>query len=233
MKKVILLAFIGISAIDTFSQIDKGKVIISIQGNYVKSSTSTGGITNQNVTSGKYVSLGASFGSFISERFKIAFGLDYNWDKELRLSSLFIRPSAAEEQMEIKSSALLPNINFGYYYPVINKLYVSANLKFSYGKIKVDYNSMYMVSQSNPSPVLSDPTSDPTNYFAVSTQTSKYDFFNTGINPELVWFISEKIGLSLGLGGIEYSITDWKNDNSTWSVNFNPTYWELGVKVKL
>jgi hypothetical protein len=35
------------------------------------------------------------------------------------------------------------------------------------------------------------------------------------------------------MGGIEYSVVDWKNDNSRWVVNLNPMRWRLGLNFKL
>jgi hypothetical protein len=54
-----------------------------------------------------------------------------------------------------------------------------------------------------------------------------------GIYPALTYFISERFSLNLGLGGIAYSMINWKKDNSSWAINFNPNVWEFGVKVKI
>ena len=65
-----------------------------------------------------------------------------------------------------------------------------------------------------------------------SNDDSNPDLFSVEILPELTYFISSKIGLFLGLGGIGYSIVDWESDKSGWLVNFNPTYWEFGLQTE-
>ena len=76
-------------------------------------------------------------------------------------------------------------------------------------------------------------TNNSNDYSRGSGGTSESDYFGTEVCPELTYFVSTKFGFCLGLGGIKYSMTDWKTGNSNWTVNFNPNYWKLGIKIKI
>jgi len=218
---------IAFSTLDLFSQIEKGKIIISFDGNYNKTINSNGVNADHNTINGKYLSVGTSIGFFLSNRFIIGIGLDYDWNKEYRFyeMTLFYKYYQSEN-MNITSKVFLPNIYFGYYYQIINKLYFNSNLKFSFSKIKTETNSIYAGF---------DISSDlGHNYVRIPpTQNSETDFFSININPEMTYFLSNKFSVYIGLGGIEYSISDWKNDNSSWTINFNPIYWSFGIKMKI
>lgn len=217
-----LIVFIVLSTMDLFGQISKGNFIISFDGNYMKTNTESGVMTNRLNSSGQYLSIGSSLGYFFSNRFIIGIALDYNWRKEKRFSKLLINNLMQQEGMYIKSKVILPNIYLGLYFPITNKLYFNTNLKFSYGIINADYKTIYWA--------VSDST---LTYIRGYSDESKSDFFSAQICPELTYFITPKFGLCLGLGGIGYSLIDWKKENSFWIVNFNPSYWEFGFKVKI
>lgn len=234
MKKNVLIVLIILSTQDLFSQIDKGKIIISVDGNYMKSTTENGVTTSQNLVQGKYLSVGASVGYFITDRFIAGLGLDYNWNKEDRTTELMINRFLLIEEMHIKSKALLPNIYLGYYYQIINKLYINTNLKFSYGKAKSEYNTLFANFADYPSDTMRVPDDwYSSRYIIGKDKSSGVDFFSAKILPELTYFISQKFSLCLGLGGVEYSMIDWKTDNSYWIVNFNPAYWKFGIKIRI
>jgi hypothetical protein len=234
MKKIVLIVFIAFSTLNLFSQIEKEGVIVSVDGNYMKTTTEDGATSNQNVSQTKNLNIGTSVGYFITDKFIAGVGLDYYWNKESISTEMMINRFLQKEIMNSKSKAFLPNIYLGYYYPIINKLYFTINVKFSYGKIKSDYNtliagSVYYATDSVIE--IHDPYSSP--YLKEYEGNSEFDFFSAKLFPELTYFISANFGLCLGLGGIEYSMTDWKTDNSNWGVNFNPVYWKLGIKIKI
>ena len=234
MKKLLLVTATIFSTLNLFSQTDKGRIIISIDGNYIKSTTENGVTKNQNVVQGKYLDVGASFGYFITNRFIAGFGLDYNWEKEDRTNNMMINRYYQAEIMDIKSNVFLPNIYLGYYYPIINKLYVNTNLKFSYGKIKSEYNTFWEGSVYYPSNTLIELTDDYSSSYVMSQEgDSKVDFFSINILPELTYFISSRFSFYLGLGGVSYSLLDWDTDNSNWVITFNPNNWKFGIKIRI
>lgn len=234
MKKNLLTVLIVFSSLDLFSQIDKGNILISIDGNYVKMNIENGVTTNQNSTQGQYLSFGSAIGYFITNRFIAGVGLDYNWDKEIRYNSLYIYNKYAQaEEMTIKSKVFLPNLYLGYYFQIINKLYFNTNLKFSYGKVKSETSTIIEMSSNSGTAQLIDSMGNLGSYLMSKNSNYQNDYFTAKISPELTYFVSTKLSLNLGLGGIECSVVDWKNDNSNWTINFNPNYWKFGIKIKI
>lgn len=231
MKKLLLLTVTILSTLHLFSQTEKGEIIISLDGNYRQSTTENGVTHNQNMTEGKYLDIGTSIGYFINSRLIAGIGLDYNWDKEVRENSLMINSYYQTEVTNVKSNVFLPNMYLGYYYPITTNLYINANLKFSYGKIKSEYDTFLAGSAYNPSNTSIELTDD----YSASGQegTSKVDFFSVDIIPELTYFFSSIFSIYVGLGGVSYSLLEWDTDNSSWIVNFNPSYWKTGIKIRI
>jgi len=231
MKTNLLILFIAFSSFNSFAQFSKNDIIIQINGNYMKTKTEYGVTTNQSNTNGQYLNAGISAGSFMTNRFFIGIGVDYSQSKETRYNMLNFNDFIQAEEMNTKTYAFFPSVFLGYYYPLFDKLYFITNLKFSFGKIKSDYTSTYAGAKSpsySDSLMITEP-----GYMRESKNESESDYFSTQLCPELSYFISTNFGLSLGLGGIEYSMIDWKTENSNWAVNFNPVYWKLGVKFKI
>lgn len=234
VKKLLLITVTIFSTLNLFSQTDKGQIILSIDGNYKKSTTENGVTKNQNVTQGKYLDAGASIGYFITNRFIVGFGLDYNWEKEDRANNLMINKYYQTERTSIKSNVFLPNVFVGYYYPITNRLYVNANLKFRCGKVKSEYDTFWAGNVYYPSNTVIELTDDYSSSYAMNqVGNSKLDFFSADIFPELTYFISTRFSFSLGLGGVSYSLLDWETDNSNWMIDFNPSCWKFGVKIRI
>lgn len=229
MKKAVLLVLLSISSLNLFSQLNKGETVASINGNYLKTNIENGVTSNQNASQIKNLNLGASVGYFVADRIELGVGIDYYWEKESRTNRLIIGDLYQAEVMDLKSNGFLPHIYLGYYYPIVNRLYLSGKLKFGYGKIKSKSNTL-IASRSN---YPSESSYSPTPYTIGSEETYETDLFNAEIIPELTWFISPKVGLSLGLGGVKHTLLDWESDNSSWSVNFDPAYWNFGFKIRL
>lgn len=232
MKKNLLLSLMVFAALNLFSQIEKGNISIGINGNYTKVNTQNGVTTNLNYTKGQYLNAGFDIGYFITDRLIAGAGFDYIGDKETRYNSLYFNNFVQMEEMDLKSKAFLPNVYLGYYYKVVSKLYFSTSLKLSYGKIKTEYSTTYAgggpfidangTIQSNNDP-----------YVKGSNGDSETDYFSAQIYPEVMYFITGKLGVCLNLGGIAYSINDWETNNSGFALNFKPDYWRFGIKVRL
>ncbi|WP_010665329.1 hypothetical protein [Marinilabilia salmonicolor] len=229
MKKTVLIILLSISSLNLFSQLKKGETVVSLDGNYLKNNTENGVTSNHNASQIKNLNLGASVGYFIADRVELGVGLDYYWEKESRTNKLMIGDFYQAEVMDLKSNAYLPNIYIGYYHSIIDKLYLSGKVKFGYGKIKSECSTLIAGRSNYPS----ESSYSPPPYTTVSQDAYEADLFNVEIIPELTWFISPKVGLSLGLGGVKHTMIDWESENSGWSVNFDPAYWNFGFKIRL
>lgn len=235
MKKYFILLFLFLTALNSYSQLDKGSIIIALEGNYSNTSNKNGVTTNTTETDGKYLEVGTSIGLFLTDRIVAGFGFEYKWAKESRFNELYFNNFFQAEYMNLTSKFPSPNLFIGYYYPIINKLYFNTNLKISYGKISTDYSTIYSgvennSNSNNPDFELGDNSN---NYIQSSENKYEYDYFSSKIQPALTYFISNRLGLTISLGGIEYSMLDWKNNTSDWIVNFDPAYWSFGVEFKI
>jgi hypothetical protein len=227
----LLFLLIVFSTNDLIGQISTGNVVIKLDGNYIKSEDENGVITNYTNTKGQFLNAGTSIGYFFTDKFLLGAGLDFVWDKETRQNLLFINNFHQEEEMKMTSKAFLPNIYLEFYYPIINKLYFNTNLKIRFGKINSDYETN-IFGIDVPSEIYSLTDTIPSYHFSTSNKVES-DYFSSQISPELTYFVSSRFSVCLGLGGVEYSMIDGKSENSGWAVNFNPTYWSLGIKIKI
>jgi len=232
MKKTVLLIVLVFATLYSFSQYKKGASFLSINGMYSKNSSETGVNFNSVFIQGKYINAGISLTNIISNNFLIGAGLDYNNQNETRQSKLIILDRYIQvEDMYLKSNILVPNIFVGYYYKIAKSFYFNTNLKFRLGEnySKTEYLQALATPVTNTS-YLSDTSPSSAHNGAYETKT---DYFSTSLLPELTYFISDKTGFTLGLGGIEYALNDWKSENSSFTINFNPNNWLVGVKIQL
>lgn len=236
MKKGLLIILLSLSTFNLFSQLQKEAFTVSLLGNYTKTTSASGGASNNTSINEQNLNVGTSIGYNISNKFTLGVGLDYYWEKETRYSELYLQEQdyVQCDKIDLKSKALLPNIFVGYYYQVVNKLYLQANLKLSYGSLnsKSDY---FIASAGSYSLGGFETGFDYDNISPNSggSNEDKYDVFSAEINPELIYFLSKNIGAFVDFGGIEYSIIDWKKDNSNWVASVKPVYWQVGVKINI
>ncbi len=234
--KTILILFISITLTSNiFSQIEKGIILFSVFGNYNKSNSEEGTTRNYYYAEGNYLNVGVSLGYFASDHIIIGAGLGYQLQNEDRFSKTIINDYYTLEEMEIKANALLPNIYIGYYFKIINNLYFSTNLKFSYGKIKSSYNTLaYDLEISTITD--EDQTWDYSRSYPVastSQNNSTADYCSIQVLPEISYFFTPRLSAYMGLGGIEFSCLDWVFEETECLINFNPVYWNLGMKFRL
>lgn len=232
MKRKIMIVLVVFSTIGLYAQFEKGSIFISLDGNYIKSGTESGVTTNLNQTNGEYLNVGTSIGKFISPNIMIELGLDYQKGNETRLNKLDFNEFVQQEVMTTKSKIILPNLYVGYYKQLVNRLYFNTTLKISVGTIESDYSTNYAGL-----PYLKVPTSTSTStsgsYARYSSKSEEADYLGVEISPGLTYFVSKRVGFTLNLGGIGYSMMDGKTESASWIVNFNPNYWKFGVKVKI
>ncbi|MCW0481678.1 hypothetical protein [Gaoshiqia sediminis] len=214
-----------------YAQVQKGDLITSVEGNYRKDNRESGVYTNSTSIQRNLLDVGGMVGFAFSDRIVAGFGLDYVNNKETRTNRLFLADQLQMEEMQLKSKGFAPNLFLGYYFPVVDRLYLSSTLKVSYGKIKSDFGSIYVGREMLNSEGLTSLDPDK-NYARGYSGSSDADLFGLSLNPELTWFAIEKFGIYLGLGGIEYALSDWDTDNSNWLISFSPAYWTFGIKIR-
>jgi hypothetical protein len=235
MYKKILFFGLLLMAMKTYGQVTKGDLVISFTGNYSQNFSESGVTSDFYTTRGKYLETGMNGGKFISNHIIFGIGLDYLWGKELRTHETEFYQTGKQvltkEYLDVTSNLWMPSAFIGYYYPILNRFYFNMNVKFAYGTIKSDYESIYakMTNYTSDS-VMVLPNDD----FSLSTsvKNASSDYFTVRVSPELTYFLASKFGISLGLGGIEYALTDWDTETSSFSFNFNPGHWKFGIRFR-
>lgn len=232
MNKIIV-TLLCVFSLNAYSQIEEGKVLISFDGNFNKSGTESGVRTNSQVSQGKYLDLGTTVGYFVTKNFIIGAGFNYGWSDEDRISMFSnISTYAQQEAMNIKSRTYLVNAYGGYYYQICDKFYFNTNLKFGFGKAKAENKNTFVSAVHYADNVIVDGSELGSQNISWDGD-SDTDCFSVEVLPELSYFVTPKFGLNLGLGGVGFAMADWDKDNTSWLVNFNPTYWRLGFKFCL
>lgn len=233
MRKLLLLVLSFYLTENLSAQMDKGNLIFSVDGNYTKTSSETGVISNLHVSDGKFLDLGFSIGYKVSNSFVVGIGIDYGWSKEERTNQFSINRFYQMEQLNTKTNVFMPNVYFEYQYPLINKLFLSTNLKVGYGKITTDIHRYLLGAAAFLSDNDIQYINKYDNYAYEFKEKADVNAFNARLCPELTYCILPKLAFSLGLGGIEYAIVDWEKDHTSWEVNFHPNNWRFGMKVIL
>jgi hypothetical protein len=224
MKKLLIGILVAISIFKLNAQIDRGNVILSVDGMY-NILNSGSGVYNNSFSEKKYsLVLGASVTFMLDKGFLLGIGLDFFNENDYYVSNLNIVNNIDQlEHNIIYSSVLLPNIYAGYAVKIMDKLYFNTNLKVSQG---VSLSNIYGgVAQ--------------TNYITMENSVNStyiHDFSaytSAALQPEFTYFLTRKIGLSLNTGGINYSFIGWNMANSNLEINFNPSNWLFGLKILL
>jgi len=231
MRKIIAVFIILATSMSVYSQICKGDYSISVSGNYNKGSNSSGVLTNSFNTKGENINASISIEHYKRSNFYIGIGFDFHLGNDDISNSLFSKKFTQFENMNVKSILLFPHLNYGYYLQIANDLFLNINARVGYGVLAYDYNSDYMNFQ-HPNGGTLDKITTPAENLKWDN-SDYYRDFGSSLSPELNYFFSEKFGLCLRLGGIEYSILDGDKDNSSLNVNFNPNNWRLGIRYIL
>ncbi len=233
MKKSFLLVLSFNLMLNLSAQMRKGNFIFSIDGNYIKTSSETGVISNLHVSEGKFLDLGFSIGYKVSNSFVAGIGIDYDWSKEKRKNQFSINRFHQMEQLNTKTNTFLPHAYLEYQYKIINKLFLCTKLRIGYGKINTDIHRYLVGFAAFQSDTQIQDVNDYDTYSGEFIEENDVNAFNVCLCPKFTYCIFPKLGFSLGLGGIEYVKINWEKDYSSWVVNFHPNNWRFGVEVIL
>lgn len=235
MKKCLISLIFIVIGIKMSAQVEKGDIIIRIDGDYTKAPSSQGVTSNLFINNSKTLNIGPSIGLAISDNFEAGVGLSYYWNKETTTNIISSIGSIKVEEMNITSKSLMPNIYLGYYYNLSNKFSINTNLVMAYGSIKNDLTTLINNQQNLESGDLTVTNGSVANAESAIyiESTNKANIFQAHLNPELSYYITPKFGLSVIMGGIQYSHNDTESAQSNFAINFHPNNWRFGLKFKL
>lgn len=239
MKRFFLFFILGILVSNLFAQQKKGDNYIGINGMYNTTINQDGVEGNSVAVKSHLLNIGVTFSGSMNNHFLIGIGVDYVSQNDDRNSKFTFYNQNDDyikyETMKLKSHVFLPNLFVGYYSHIVDKLYFNSNMKLSYGQLKTNTESQQVsfkyTQPTTTNGISSGSTDVPILYTNKADDTT--DFAGAAIIPELNYYFSNVFGLSLGLGGIQYSLTKWKTENSSFSVNFNPSNWQIGAKIRI
>lgn len=234
MKKIILLLLLVSFNYNLFSQITKGKIILSINGNTFKETIEKNASNELKYnTDGKYTDFEIKAEKLITNNLSLGFGLSYisgdekfsewHWISD-RLSPQYIKEYFIRKQ--INTTNIVPNVNLRHNIPFLESVSLFTTFSFRYNIFKTDYSSVYDYNESN--------TSGYT-YYQISSTDDDFNkgFISAELYPELVYYVIENLGLSLTLGGIEFTTIERENYDSGINIRFEPKYWKFGIQYIL
>lgn len=235
MKKVILFLVFVICSPHGFSQLEKGKTIINLNGMYSKTYNEYGIYHNHYESLTKTTNIGVGIGGIIKDHFILGVGVDYSKTNKKVLyheerhwnvnnEDLITVYYGSDEKITQSTS---PYIYMSYYIQVTGCLYMQTHLSLKYSSIedRVKYSSIPMyhfpsLTQPNPNTLISTEGSYSFDYWFVSAH----------LNFSMVYYLTSYAGLYLELGGMEYAISEWDFDRTLWNINFNPVNWKVGLQ---
>ncbi len=233
MKRNLLLVLMLFLSSFLFAQIEKGDFLFSIEGNYLKNQSSTGLILDKTLIDGKYLNLGFRAGYMLSDNVIGGIGISYLWEKESKYNLVYVADNRQLEQMDVKSSLVLPNIYLGYITKITKGLYINPNIEVAYGTLKSEYSAGWFWERNITFQSGVYYYDDDDFGSGGNTRDSRVDYFSISIVPKIMFFATRNIYLNLSLGGISYAILDWEEESSSWEINFNPKNWSFGFGFKL
>lgn len=207
MKKIFTIILISLLSLPgTFAQLEKGRFLISFDGNYTKRTNES--FSDIDFLENKSLNLNPSLGIGLSKNFTVGVGVDLTWDKQISTVIMGnINDPFSLSQLIITdiSKSYSPYAFLGYYYEIFNRLYIGGQLHLKFG-----FNH-----------------EGERRYYKGTTLTAN-------IVPEVNYFISKYFTLYLALGKAGYSWTKFDDyDKKSWQIDFNPKYWTLGIRVAI
>jgi hypothetical protein len=234
MKTCVITVIILFISLNLQSQIEKGSLLFGIKGNYSKTFYGSGG--NYNATGGylKEVTVNPNFYLAISNNWFLCLGLKYAWQHNLNsYQNYIINQTISMEQTDIHTNIYVPQIGISYFKPLFNKFYFRINTNAGIGFSKSQIDNIYAQADVQTTGSFNNITQQTGNYTNFSNSNLEKTSLTLGVNPEFIYFISEKIAMNLQFGNAEFSYYT-KSDNLTeWDVSLAPKSWNIGFMLKL
>lgn len=229
LKNIRLSLIICISLITnlTFSQLTKSNKLFRLTGSYVETNNSSGGSIFTKNELDKTLHVGASLAYCLSNHFAAGIGLEYLHSKTLNNTSInYYSNWYMAEMAESKANVISPSVFLNYYRNFSEKWVFTLCLNSGYGNAHIKTNSMSVGEKALNVDTLG--IYSPEDFFLRSEELIvDYNYFNISLQPELSYFITEKIGICLEIGNISYTYFDFKFH--LWDIRINPAHWTYGV----
>ncbi len=202
MKKYLLLLIAIFIITITYSQTEKGKLIIDGQFNIYGHSNSDFNILSATDSNSFRFQIIPNFGYFIKDNFAIGVSLNIGVSNGMRFIEI---PNQSPYNTTINSTAKSNSISYGgggfvrHYKKIVGNLLFSLNglASYTYQTTKLDY--------SNNIPNYHYSASDPAH------QEIQANTFFVGISPGLIYFMTPKLGIETTFSSIYYSNSSSKN----------------------
>jgi len=238
MNKKILLAACLFTGIHLHGQVNETGFVLRLTGNYSETATNNAlQYVNGYKAKNKNGNISVSAG-YMHRHWLYGLGFEYNHDKTMAVGSLYTRQSDSEasvfmEQGEVKLNGYGGIGYASYYLPIYRNLYFTPSFYLGLGNKKGDYSGIVASASSLPTDQILYWSSGPSPYASGYEDKISMDYFYMQISPELTWFFSNRWGINLQLGGLKFDMSDFDWSNSIKQINFNPTFWKLGILFKL
>jgi len=224
----------------SYGQISENGFVFRLDGTYNESVTNNALAYNYNGAKGKNGGVLLSMG-IMSKHWLFGVGFEYNHNK-IEAGGTFYKPTEPIRTLSIEQSNVKLNMYGGvlyvsHYVPVLRNLYFTPGFYVGYGVIKGDHSGIFASKVEYPFHI-----EDPDKYHSSSTSASFFEYYQQDISmpyfymqlsPELTWFFSNHFGLNLQMGGFRFDVLDSDLKNSTKQINFNPSFWKLGMLLKI
>jgi len=239
-KTFFLIGFLLVSFY-SYAQMCDSCFVFRLDGAYNESTTNNALSYNYNGAKSKNGGVFLSVGR-VFKRWGIGAGFEYNRNKTEAIAQ-FYKPSETTATLLAEDRTVTLNMYGGalyvtHYLPVWRNLYFTPGFYVSYGVIKGDSEGIFISKEKYPTTVLSEPayqnwTLGSPVFVTGYKQDISMTYFYMQLSPELTWLFSTHFGLNLQMGGFRIDVldSDWKN--STKQINFNPSFWKLGILFKV
>ena len=248
MCKTILLAAGLFTAICLYGQENENGFIFRLDGNYNETATSNAlQYVNAYNAESRNGNVSVSAG-YLYQHWRVGLGFEYNRSKSTILGELVEeRPIAVSETgLSVMSSIFLEQnavrlnsygglFSVNRYLPVWRNLYFTPGFYLGYGRITGNYTGTVVLYQGllSPIPGILYDLSDMQNYAGSYEQDISQSYFYMQLSPELTWFFSKHFALNIQMGGAGIDVIDFEWSNSSKQINFNPSFWKLGIVFKI
>jgi hypothetical protein len=232
LKSFLLVVFLCFT-FNSFSQIEKGSIVLGTDIGGYKIATVSGVYSNTTAKEEKQFTFGLSADYFLSNAFSLGLGFSYLNDKEDGRNIILVNMNQEVSYYTSVTKGFVSSLRLGYSKKLFNNFYFKGLFAINYGLAKRETETQYFGCECiipglvAPANCVNIPE---IKYLEQNTET---DYISALFQPEFHYYFNKTIGISIGIGGIEYGIVDWNTEYDYWVINFKPNNWTLGLNISL